>query len=159
VAMAGVPLAALNGCGWGAPHLEQPIRSARIGFLSGIPPTGPTDPAVYLREGLHELGYREGQNLVVEYRYGDGRTEDLARLAAELVALPVELIVLGDTRAIRPAMRATSTVPLVMMIANDPVRGGIVQSLARPGGNLTGMSTLVTRMVGKRLELLKDAVP
>src|SRR5438067_986506 len=101
VATAGVSCVALNGCAWGAPRPGPSIRPARIGFLSGIPPTGPTDPAVYLREGLHELGYSEGQNLVVEYRYADGREEDLARLAAELVALPVELIVLGDTRAIR----------------------------------------------------------
>src|SRR5262249_54778036 len=93
------------------------------------------------------------------YRYAEGQSERLPDFLAEMFSLPVDLIVLGDPPPIKPALEATRTVPLVMMISSDPVGAGFIQSLARPGGNLTGTSTLVLRLTGKRLELLKETVP
>jgi putative ABC transport system substrate-binding protein len=109
-------------------------------------------------EGLQELGYVEGHNVAIEYRFGEG-DEALAALAAELVALPVDLILASGTNATVAAERVTATIPIVMGSSGDPVATGLVASLARPGGNVTGMSVLVSPMSGKRLELLKETIP
>jgi putative ABC transport system substrate-binding protein len=111
------------------------------------------------RQGLRDLGYVEGQNLVMEYRYMEGRAEQLPDLAAELVRLKVDVIVAGGTAAIRAAQHATRTIPIVMAVAYDPVGEGLVASLARPGGNITGLSWLGAELPGKRLEILKETVP
>src|SRR5262245_35294287 len=130
----------------------------RIGvLLSLFPPDA--DPPQALRRGLRMLGYVEGQNLVIDWRYAQGRDERLPDLAAELVKLKVDLIVADITLAIRAAMRATSTIPIVMTVSADAVGGGVVASLARPGGNVTGLSILLAEPSVKRLQLLKEAVP
>jgi putative ABC transport system substrate-binding protein len=132
---------------------------ARIGVLLGRPvPAGdPNDQA--FRQRLRELGYVEGQNVVIEWRRADGRLDRLPDLAAELVRLQADVIVADVTPAILAVMRATSTVPIVMGIAADPVGTGLVSTLARPGGNVTGVSLMLTDVIGKRLQLLKDAPP
>ena len=111
------------------------------------------------RQGLRDLGYVEGRNVVIEFRDAEGKLERLPALAAELVALKVDVIVVGGTVAALAAKQATKTVPIVFVSAVDPVTDGLVTSLARPGGNVTGLSTLAPELVGKRLEQLKQAVP
>jgi putative tryptophan/tyrosine transport system substrate-binding protein len=111
------------------------------------------------RQGLRDLGYVEGQNIVVEYRFAEWQEDRLPALAAELVQLPVEILVTVAAPATRVARQATSTIPIVFMIVNDPVGQGFVASLAQPGGNVTGLSTLSSELSGKRLELLQEAVP
>jgi putative ABC transport system substrate-binding protein len=134
----------------------------RIGRLApGFPPT-PTRPnpgVEALWQGLREFGYVEGQNLIIEYRYAEGRNERLADLAAELVRLKVEVLVAIGDAAIHAAQHATHMIPVVMAVASDPVAQGFVASLAHPGGNMTGLSNLSAELPGKRLELLKEAVP
>jgi putative tryptophan/tyrosine transport system substrate-binding protein len=133
-------------------------KSWRIGvLLSLFPPDA--DPPQALRQGLRMLGYVEGQNLVIDWRYAQGRDERLPDLAAELVKLKVELIVADITLAVRAAMRASSTIPIVMAVSADAVGSGLVGSLARPGGNVTGLSVLLAETSVKRLQLLKEAVP
>jgi len=105
------------------------------------------------------LGWFEGQNLVIEWRYAGASDERLAALAAELVQLRVDVLVAGDSRAIPPAQHATSTIPIVMTVSGDPVRAGYITSLAQPGGNITGLTLMVSELAGKRLELLTAAVP
>jgi len=113
-----------------------------------------------IRLALRERGHIEGQNIATEYRYAEGKIDRFPELAAELVRLKVDLIVVaGGTRLIRAAMNATKTIPIVMARGNDPVEAGFVKSLARPGGNITGLSMLTRELGGKRLELLKEAVP
>jgi putative ABC transport system substrate-binding protein len=111
------------------------------------------------RQGLRELGYVEGQNLQVEYRFAELRFDDLPGLAAELVGLPVEVLVVGDSRAIQPAKQATSTTPTVLVITTDPVLAGHVASLSHPGGNITGLTMAPIETMGKRLEILRETVP
>ena len=111
------------------------------------------------RQGLRDLGYVEGRNVVIEFRDAEGKLERLPALAAELVALKVDVIVVGGTVAALAAKQATRTVPIVFVSAVDPVTDGLVTSLARPGGNVTGLSTLAPELVGKRLEQLKQVVP
>jgi putative ABC transport system substrate-binding protein len=111
------------------------------------------------RQALYELGYIEGQNLMIEWRWAEGRDERLPDLAAELVRLQVEVIVVGGVAAIRAAQHATSTIPIVMAANYDPVGEGFVASLARPGGNITGLSWLGAELPGKRLEILKETLP
>jgi putative ABC transport system substrate-binding protein len=137
----------------------QAPKVYRIGFLH--PGSALPEPASLetLRQGMRELGYVEGQNLVMEYRYAEEREERLPALAAELVRLKVEVIVAGGTSATRAAQHATRTIPIVMTGTNDPVGAGFVASLARPEGNITGLSFLGAELPGKRLELLKEAVP
>jgi putative ABC transport system substrate-binding protein len=140
---------------------QQPKKIPRIGYLSS------SDPAADFRsEGirvaLRERGYIEGQNISVEYRYAEGKDDRATELAAELVRLKVEIIVVvgGTLRFVRAAMNATKTIPIVMTGAGaDPVKGGLVESLARPGGNVTGITNLSVELGGKQLELLKEAVP
>jgi putative ABC transport system substrate-binding protein len=112
-----------------------------------------------LREGLRQLGYAEGQNLVIEYRSADGRDDRFPGLARELLALKVDVIVTRGTPAAKAVKNATSTVPVVMMASGDPVGVGLVTSLARPGGNITGLSAIVGELSPKRLELIREIVP
>ena len=139
----------------------QPLANVpRIGWLGGTSPA--VNPAVLeaFRHGLRERGWIEGQNIVIEYRWAEGRFERLPDLAAELVRLPVDIIVpVASDPAIRAAQHATSTIPIVMAVSGDPVGTGFVASLARPGGNITGVSGLVPEVRGKRLQLLKEVVP
>jgi putative tryptophan/tyrosine transport system substrate-binding protein len=135
-------------------------RVYRIGWLiSGNPPAGPDSNLEAFRQGLHDLGYVEGQNLVMEGRSTEGRVERLPDLAAELVRLQVEVLVARGAPAIRAAQHATRTIPVVMAGTSDAVEQGFVASLARPGGNITGVSWLGAELPGKRLELLKELVP
>jgi putative tryptophan/tyrosine transport system substrate-binding protein len=141
---------------------QQPTKVHRIGWLSAdFPPPSSTSQAreEALRQGLRDLGYVEGQNLVIESRYAEGSAERLPDLAAELVRLQVEVLVAGGAPAIRAAQHATRTIPIVMAGTADPVAQGFVASLAHPGGNITGMSSLSAELHGKRLEFLKETVP
>jgi ABC-type uncharacterized transport system substrate-binding protein len=139
---------------------QQPARVPRIGYVSG---TGKAaDPGPYvevLRQGLRALGYIDGKSFVIEYRGAEGKSELLPSLVHELVQLPVDVLVLPISSAIRAAKQATKTIPIVMITQVDPVAERLVDSLARPGGNITGLTTLQRDLSGKRLELLKDAVP
>ena len=129
----------------------------RIGYLSLAP--GPSTRSEALRQGFRELGYIEGQNLVVEYRWADGRLDQARQAAADLVRLRVDVIVTGGPQATLAAKRTTTTTPIVMAFDYDPVESGFVASLARPGGNITGLSGINPELSGKRLDLLKQAVP
>jgi ABC-type uncharacterized transport system substrate-binding protein len=137
---------------------QQPGKISRIGFLhatSGLSP----DARTRFLQGLHKFGYIEGQNITIEYRSAKGQFERLPVLAAELVRPKVDVILTGGSTATRAAREATSTIPIVMLQDNDPVASGFVASLARPRGNITGLSTLRPEISGKRLELLKEIVP
>ncbi len=139
---------------------QQPKKVPRIGYLSSLDPASESTRAEAIRAGLRERGYVEGQNLVIEYRYGEGKVDRYPELAAELVRLKVDIIVAGGGTIIQAAKNATKTIPIVMMgLAADPVKLGFVASLARPGGNVTGTTILSRELGGKRLELLKEAVP
>jgi len=138
---------------------QQPTKIPLIGFLSGsFPSTSPARREAF-RQGLRELGYVEGKNIVIEQRYADGKFDRLPALAAELVRLKVDIIVTAGPQSTRPAKQATSTIPIVMALDPDPVGNGFVASLARPGGNITGLSSLAPEISGKQLELLKEIVP
>ena len=138
---------------------QQAKKVPRIGYLSATTPSVISDRTEAFRQGLRELGYVEGKNIVIEWRYAEGKLDRLPALAAELVALKVDVIVTGGSGATRPAKQATVTIPIVMTQDSDPVASGFVASLARPGGNITGLSTLAPEISGKRLELLKEIVP
>jgi putative tryptophan/tyrosine transport system substrate-binding protein len=140
---------------------QQPKKVARVGYLSNSDPARESARAETIRAALRDLGYIEGQNIASEYRYGEGKRDRAPELAAELVRLKVDIIVVaGGFTWIRAAMNATKTIPIVMMgLSADPVELGLVKSLARPGGNVTGLTTLSRELGGKRLELLKEAVP
>jgi putative ABC transport system substrate-binding protein len=135
---------------------QQPAKLPRIGVL--WPDSAPSPRIEEFRQGLRDLDYIEGQNIIIEYRYAEGRRDRLADLAAELVRLKVDVIVALSTLAARPARKATGTIPIVT-VSGDPVGTGLVASLARPGDNITGLSFFSPDLVGKRLELLKEAVP
>jgi putative ABC transport system substrate-binding protein len=137
-------------------HGQQPAKVPRIGYLAGI--ESPARVAAF-RQGLRELGYLEGKNIVIEYRSAQGKLDRLPELATELVRLKVEVIVSGGSGSTRLAKEATNAIPIVMTGDPDPVGSGFVTSLARPGGNITGLSTLRSELSGKRLELLKEIVP
>jgi ABC-type uncharacterized transport system substrate-binding protein len=140
---------------------QQPKKVPRIGYLSPVDPASDSVRAQGIRLALRERGYIEGQNIAIEYRYAEGRPEREPGLAAELVRLKVDIIVVaaGDV-PIQAAKNATKTIPIVMTgQGSDPVRAGFVESLARPGGNVTGLTNLTRELGGKRLELLKEAVP
>ena len=136
----------------------QAASIARVGFLS-VPPSGSSPVFQALREGLGELGYVEGQNIAIEWRGAEGKDELLPNLAAELTGLRVDAIVAETYPAIVAVKHVTNTVPIVMAVSSDPIETGLVNSLARPGGNVTGLTTLSTELNGKRLQLLKEAVP
>jgi putative ABC transport system substrate-binding protein len=144
-----------------AAEAQQLTKVPRIGVLSVSPSA--VEASLYhleaFRQGLRDLGYVEGQNIAVEYRFAEGQEARLAALAAELVRLPVDVLVTRSAPAVHAARRVTSTTPIVFMNVNDPVGQGIVMSLAWPGGNVTGLSTLSSELSGRRLQLLKEAVP
>ena len=140
---------------------QQPKKVSRLGYLSPVDAATDSPRAEGIRLALRELGYIEGQNIAIEYRYAEGKVDRAPELAAELVRLKVDIIVVasGDPW-IRAAKNATKTIPIVMVgVGSDPVRAGFVESLARPGGNVTGLTALTRELGGKRLELLKEAVP
>jgi putative ABC transport system substrate-binding protein len=141
-----------------AARAQQVERLRRIGFLGGG--TASLQP-IYdgLLQGMRELGYREGRDFAVEWRLAEGRYERFTELAAELVRLKVEVFVLGTPTAIRPTQQVTSTIPIVMGYSTDPVGSGFVASLARPGGNVTGLASSLDDIVPKQIELLASAVP
>src|ERR1043166_3420502 len=140
---------------------QQPKKVPRIGYLSGVDAASEISRAEGIRMSLRELGYIEGQNITSEYRYAEGKIDRFPELAAELVRLKVDIIVVtGGDRPIRAARNATMTIPIVMVgTGSDPVKAGYIESLARPGGNITGLTNLTVELGGKRLELLKEAVP
>ena len=149
VALSAVPVA----------FAQRASRPARIGWLSFSSPVSPNPYLDAFVQGLRTLGYEEGQNLSIERRYAHGRPERLAEVAAELVQLKVDAIVAAGTAATSAAQKATTTIPIVMGTANDPVGSGFVKSLGRPGGNITGVSNLTGDVVPKHLELLLQVVP
>ena len=140
---------------------QQPKKVPRIGYLSALDPASESARSEAIRLALRELGYIEGQNIAIEYRYAEGKRDRVPELAAELVRLKVDIIVVaGGATAVRAAKNATKTIPIVMVGAgSDPVKAGLIESLARPGGNVTGLTNLARELGGKRLELLKEAVP
>jgi len=138
---------------------QQPGKVPRIGYLTGSSDSAIAYRTEALRQGLRDLGYVEGKNIVLDWRYADGKPDRLPSLAAELVRLKVDVIVTSGPTPTRPAKAATSTIPIVMTFDDDPVGNGFVASLARPGGNITGLSTLSPEISGKQLELLKEIVP
>jgi ABC-type uncharacterized transport system substrate-binding protein len=139
------------------PGAQQAKKIHRIGYLSLGLGIQPGEEA--FQQGLRELGYVDGQNIVIEWRFAKGKADLLPELAAELVRLKVDVIIASATLAIQAAKQATKTIPIVFPRAGDPVAYGLVDSLARPGGNVTGMSNLSLDLSGKRLELLKEALP
>jgi putative ABC transport system substrate-binding protein len=140
---------------------QQAKKVSRIGYLSAQGPASDSTLSEGIRLALRERGYIEGQNIAIEYRYAEGKRDRFPELAAELVRLKVDLILVsGGDLLIRPAMNATKTIPIVMTGAGlDPVKSGLIESLAHPGGNVTGITNLGWELGGKRLELFKEAVP
>jgi len=138
---------------------QQPNKVHRIGFLIAGSRSAYTTRVDAFRQGLRDLGYIEGQNIVIESRYADGKENRLPDLATELVQRKVEVIITTGTQASSAAKKATTTIPIVMGAAGDPVGTGLVASLARPGGNITGLASISPDVSGKRLELLMEVVP
>jgi putative ABC transport system substrate-binding protein len=145
----------LAACGTVA-QAQQPSKIPRVGWLTG---GSLTEGSHGFLQGLRDLGYIEGKNIVIEWRVGEGKRDRIAELAADLVRLKVDVIITGSATDTRAAKAATTTIPIVMTNDGDPVGNGFVASLARPGGNITGLSTLSPELSGKRLELLKEIVP
>src|SRR5262249_5008371 len=143
---------------------QQPTKVPRIGYLSrNLHPSDSraAEPRTLeaFREGLRDLGYTEGKNIIIEYRYAEERLERLPSLAEELMRLKVEIIVADSSLSARAARKVTSTIPIVFLSGSDPTQSGLAASLARPGGNVTGLTDLRGELRGKRLELLKEVVP
>jgi putative ABC transport system substrate-binding protein len=138
---------------------QQPIRAATIGFLDATSRITQGQMASVFVQRLRELGWRDGQNLVVEVRWAEGRPERYAEIAAEFVGRKADVIVTYAVPAIWAAKQATSTIPIVFAAAGDPVENGLVASLAHPGGNVTGLSTQSADLAGKRIGLLREVIP
>jgi putative ABC transport system substrate-binding protein len=138
-----------------ATEAQRPARIPRIGFLANVRSPG----TEAFQKGLHELGYVEGQNIIVEWRLAEGRFQRLPEFAAELVRLKVDVIVAPAPPYVQAVQKATTTIPIVFALVPDPVKTGLVASLARPGGNMTGLANNPVELQGKRVELLKEAVP
>ncbi len=138
---------------------QQQGKVWRIGLLSSETASGYASRVEALRAGLRDFGYSEGKNLVIEFRWAEGKRDRLPELAAELVRLNVDVLVTHATPPIRAAKQATTTIPIVMAGSGDPVASGLITSLARPGGNITGTASLAAELVAKRIELLRDAFP
>jgi putative ABC transport system substrate-binding protein len=150
-ALAVAPLASLA---------QQPAKMARIGYLQAVQPQNGTSPFLEdFRQGLRDLGYVEGKNVELDIRWGEGKLERLPALAAELVRIKVDLIFAVSSPAVWAAKNATARIPIVMPLSSDPVGDGLVASLARPGGNITGMSLMAPELSTKRLQLLKEVFP
>ena len=141
-----------------AVQAQQPAGISRIGFLATTSASNISARLEIFRQRLRELGYVQGKNIVIEYRYAEGKLERLPALAVELVGLKVDVIVTVSS-AVLAAKKASATIPIVFALASDPVGSGFVSSLARPGGNITGLSVMAPDLDGKRLELLKEAFP
>jgi len=139
-------------------HAQQPRKIPRIGLLVSAFPSSAAQRIQAFQQGLQKLGHVEGKTIIIEYRYGKGKVDQLAELADELVRLKVDIIVTDTSNATQAAKDATKTIPIVFTTANDPVGDGQVASLAHPGGNLTGLSILVLDLNGKRLDLLKETI-
>ena len=137
---------------------QQSKKVYRVGYLSSGPASPPSGRREAFRQGLRELGYVEGQNLIIEYRFAEGKLNRLPELAAELIRLKLDVIFAYSTPAVQAIRKATTTLAIVT-VSGDPVREGFVASLARPGGNITGLANLTPELAGKRLELLKEVVP
>ena len=139
---------------------QQPSKIPRIGYVSaGGSPNNPGVLVEAFRQGLRDLGYDEGKNIVVEYRWAAVEPERVSAFVSELVQLKVDVLVSSSAAAIRAAKQATQTIPIVMVAGFDPVEAGMVESLAHPGGNITGVVRFGQELSGKRLELFKEAVP
>ena len=138
---------------------QQVKKVPRIGLLVAGSPSADAAWIEAFRQGLRKLGYVEGHSIVIEYRFGEGKTERYPALVTELVQLKVEVILVGGATATRAAKKVTTLIPLVMANVSDPVAIGLVASLTRPGGNITGVTNLAPDLGGKRLELLKEIVP
>ena len=138
---------------------QQPAQISRIGLLSPFSPSDTTLWHEAFRQGLRDLGWVEGKNIRIEYSYANGRNDRLPELIVDLLRLKVDIVVTAVTNDSLAAKNATKAIPIVMAAAGDPVATGIVMSLARPGGNITGLSQMAPELIGKRLELLKDIVP
>jgi putative tryptophan/tyrosine transport system substrate-binding protein len=142
-----------------AARAQQPAKLSTIGYLGGATPAAEGQRVASFVQPLHELGWNEGRNVKIEYRWAEGRSERLAEIAAEFVRLKVDIIVTYGTPAVVAARQATSVIPIVFAVVADPVGTGLAASLARPGGNVTGLSLQQTDVAGKRLELLREIVP
>ena len=138
---------------------QQASKTAKIGILSATTPAALAPSVEAFKQGLRELGWVEGKSFVLEVRYGEGKVERLSELARELVALKMDVIVTPADLSIAAIKRETQTIPIVMALSSDPVGAGFVASLARPGGNITGLSNISPELSGKRVELLREAVP
>jgi putative tryptophan/tyrosine transport system substrate-binding protein len=139
---------------------QQAKKVPRIGYVSGIGDSANPGPNVEaFRQGLRDLGYNEGKNIHVEYRYIEGQQDKVPSLVADLVGLKVDVLILVTLPAIRAAKEATKTIPIVMVTTQDPIAVGLIDSLARPGGNITGITRLTRELSGKRLELVKEVLP
>jgi putative ABC transport system substrate-binding protein len=155
----------LIACGAGAlvasfRSLAQPAKIPLVAYLSPVVPQNNTDLRLEaFRQGMRELGYAEGRNLRLEVRWGEGKLERLPAIAAELVRLKPDVLVAATSPSVLAAREATRTIPIVMPVSSDPVGDGIVTSLARPGGNITGLSTMAPELGAKRLQLLKEVLP
>ena len=146
--------------GGASAEAQQPGTIPRVGYLAaGGDPNNPGSLVEAFRQGLRDLGCIEGKNILVEFRYGEGKRDRVLSLVAELVQLKVDVLVVTSLTSIQAAKQATRTIPIVMVTVQDPVETGIVDSLASPGGNITGLTTLARELSGKRLELLKEVVP
>jgi putative tryptophan/tyrosine transport system substrate-binding protein len=142
-----------------AAEAQQARKVPRVGYLSVFSSSNPYPPSEAFWQGLHDLGWVEGQNIAIEWRFAEGKAQRLPDLAAELVRLRVDLIFAETTPAARAAKHATTTIPIVFSPIADPIGSGLVANLARPGGNITGITFMAAELGGKRLELLKQAVP
>jgi putative ABC transport system substrate-binding protein len=138
---------------------QHPGKVPRIGYLSALSPSAESSRLDGFREGLRDLGYMQGKNIVSEYRFAEGKLDRLPELAADLVRLKVDIMVTGGSPGTRAALHATKTIPLVMTVVGDPIEAGFVTSLAKPGGNVTGLTQVSPQLSGKRLELLKEGFP
>jgi putative ABC transport system substrate-binding protein len=138
---------------------QQPKKVPRIGYLTVSTPSAQASRVEAFRQGLRDFGYVEQKNIIIEYRYAEGKLERQSKLAAELVRLKVDIIVSAGPTVTSAVKEATATIPIVMAFDNDPVGSGFVTSLARPGGNITGLSSLSPELSGKQLELLKETLP
>ena len=142
-----------------AARAQQPAKLPTIGYLGANTPSAESQRIAAFVQRLRELGWIEGRTVAIEYRWAEGRNERFAEIAAEFVRLKVDVIVTAGTAAVVAAKQATSVIPIVFAVAGDPVGTGLVASLARPGGNVTGLSLQATDIAGKRLELLREVVP